>query len=253
MKTGRFVTCSFCYQAVRLRMLPRHLVRKCPNKPTIMADQHICSVCQTIKARTEFPHSSLKPLGIDNRCKSCHAAHRNKWAQEIKDGERKLTRRFVERPGAWVLRPCKYCGDTFNAREIKPHQTRCAKKPLDKCKIAGPLKIKARTEREERQSYRLANRKMFEREGNLKSKYGIDMVEYRRLFEAQGGVCAICKLPPLCANKRDQVLHVDHDHVTGKIRALLCHSCNHLIGHAKESVAVLMQAIAYLLKHSPIA
>lgn len=45
-------------------------------------------------------------------------------------------------------------------------------------------------------------------------------------------------------------LHVDHDHETGLIRGLLCHHCNTLLGHAKDSVDVLEAAIVYLKSRS---
>ncbi|MET7788130.1 endonuclease domain-containing protein [Streptomyces sp900116325] len=44
-------------------------------------------------------------------------------------------------------------------------------------------------------------------------------------------------------------MHVDHDHATGKIRALLCHHCNLLLGNAKDSAERLRQAIEYLERH----
>jgi Recombination endonuclease VII len=48
---------------------------------------------------------------------------------------------------------------------------------------------------------------------------------YPELFEAQGGVCAICGKPP-----GERALHVDHDHETGQVRGLLCYSCNTKLG-----------------------
>ena len=45
-------------------------------------------------------------------------------------------------------------------------------------------------------------------------------------------------------------LYVDHDHLTGKLRDLLCHHCNLLLGNAQDSVERLRLAIAYLQRHS---
>ncbi len=60
------------------------------------------------------------------------------------------------------------------------------------------------------------------------------------LFLNQNGGCAICGQP------QERRLHVDHDHKTGRIRGLLCGSCNRAIGLLKESVASLASAIGYL-------
>lgn len=63
---------------------------------------------------------------------------------------------------------------------------------------------------------------------------------YDQLFEKQQGLCAICK-------KEDNIrLCVDHDHVTGKVRGLLCKNCNGLLGYAHDSVDALQNAIDYL-------
>jgi hypothetical protein len=42
-------------------------------------------------------------------------------------------------------------------------------------------------------------------------------------------------------------LHVDHDHTTNKMRTLLCHNCNSVLGYARENPAILRAGIEYLL------
>lgn len=80
----------------------------------------------------------------------------------------------------------------------------------------------------------------------LKNKYHITKEDYNNLFEVQKGCCAICKLHQENFEKR---LYVDHNHETGKVRALLCVNCNMLIGHAQEDIEVLGKAIKYLNEH----
>jgi hypothetical protein len=64
--------------------------------------------------------------------------------------------------------------------------------------------------------------------------------EYSTMLNTQGGVCAICK--GVCT----RALAVDHNHVTGKVRGLLCNNCNRGLGHLKDDVGLLRQAVMYL-------
>lgn len=76
------------------------------------------------------------------------------------------------------------------------------------------------------------------------------------MFEAQGGVCAICKQTETAIDntgKRIRALAVDHNHETGAIRQLLCGSCNNLIGYAREDANVLQAASEYLIRHTETA
>lgn len=78
----------------------------------------------------------------------------------------------------------------------------------------------------------------------LRRKYGITMEQYTAMLAAQGGVCAICG-----GGDGSRRLAVDHCHATGKVRALLCASCNTSLGRLGEDPVVLERAAAYLRKH----
>jgi hypothetical protein len=82
------------------------------------------------------------------------------------------------------------------------------------------------------------------REGMLKRVYGIDKQGYENLLNLQNGKCAICGL--LEKEHRNKVLNVDHNHVTKKVRGLLCNNCNRGIGHLKDSISNLQKALEYL-------
>ena len=77
--------------------------------------------------------------------------------------------------------------------------------------------------------------------------YGITEHAYWELFEAQGGVCAICKQSETRLHKGCPMhLSVDHDHATGRIRGLLCHGCNAALGRFKDNSTLLENALVYL-------
>jgi Recombination endonuclease VII len=80
------------------------------------------------------------------------------------------------------------------------------------------------------------------------AKSGVCWKHYRffvaQFKVAQKGRCAICRIPETEAPRKRLVL--DHDHVTGRPRALLCHHCNVGLGHFKDSRHLLAMASAYL-------
>ena len=80
----------------------------------------------------------------------------------------------------------------------------------------------------------------------LKYRHGISIEQYEHMLEEQDHKCAICHSYP--RNNLKNPWHVDHNHVTGKIRGILCHHCNTGLGNLKDDVAVLKRAIAYLEK-----
>lgn len=81
----------------------------------------------------------------------------------------------------------------------------------------------------------------------LKYRFGIELPDYNRIFESQSGVCKICGGPP-----QRRYLSVDHHHVTGKVRGLLCQNCNAGIGMFKENPVLLQAAITYLKKENNV-
>ena len=82
------------------------------------------------------------------------------------------------------------------------------------------------------------------RNRRLKRTYGISQEDYTKMFEDQGGVCAICS--DSCSTFDN--LCVDHDHTTGQVRGLLCKSCNIALGEFKDNISLLQAAIDYVSK-----
>lgn len=81
----------------------------------------------------------------------------------------------------------------------------------------------------------------------IEARYGIDEVEWKRMFDAQLGRCAICDSEDPKGNHG--VFHVDHCHETGKVRALLCDTCNRGLGMFYDNINILKSAIEYLEEH----
>lgn len=78
--------------------------------------------------------------------------------------------------------------------------------------------------------------------------YGISREEYEHLHKSQDGRCKICKRAEEDSPKGR--LAIDHDHATGRVRALLCNLCNIAIGALSEDPHLIRKAAEYLEDHS---
>lgn len=81
-------------------------------------------------------------------------------------------------------------------------------------------------------------------EQRVQALYGLRSGDYERLYDLQGGTCAICTR----ATGRTRRLSVDHDHATGAVRGLLCRPCNSMLGHARDDTLFFARAMRYLVE-----
>lgn len=86
---------------------------------------------------------------------------------------------------------------------------------------------------------------------NLQRSFGIGLNDYLEKFKNQNGVCAICCKEETSKSQSGTLrrLAVDHCHLTGKVRDLLCTRCNKTIGMAEDNTELLQEMINYLNKH----
>lgn len=88
------------------------------------------------------------------------------------------------------------------------------------------------------------------RRSNALRRYGLSEEGYNLLLEKQNHRCAVCgkkeSAKSYNAKNGAQRLSIDHDHKTGKVRGLVCFSCNRGMGYLKDSIDLLQQAIKYL-------
>jgi len=83
---------------------------------------------------------------------------------------------------------------------------------------------------------------------NLKRKlrkYNLSVQDYENLLETQGKTCANTGCESIDKSK----LVIDHCHITGAVRGLLCNQCNTALGLLKESHKALSGLSAYLDKY----
>lgn len=87
------------------------------------------------------------------------------------------------------------------------------------------------------------------RRSSLKFQYGITPEQFSATLAMQGGRCAIC--PNEISESVKRSAHQDHDHATGRLRGILCRSCNHGLGMFRDSPELLRCAIDYLSDYRP--
>lgn len=129
---------------------------------------------------------------------------------------------------------CSKCGQTklltgFSRNSRSPGGYHPACKD---CRALADKSYYKRTREQRLKSFRVAKLR----------RYGLTPEEYDQMVAAQGGLCASCGDPPTAGDK----LCVDHCHDTGRIRGLLCRSCNLGIGYFRNDPARLQDAIVYL-------
>lgn len=76
-------------------------------------------------------------------------------------------------------------------------------------------------------------------------RYGITEKDYQDILKSQDGVCIICGK----INYGQRRLEVDHNHITGKVRGLLCSRCNKVLGVVHEEPTLLIRMANYLTYH----
>lgn len=92
--------------------------------------------------------------------------------------------------------------------------------------------------------------KTYRRNWHIKKKYGLEVGEFEALWMVCRGKCWICdksmKMPTFTRGQDLDVVAIDHDHTTGKVRGLVCNACNKGLGMFEDNISRLEKAINYL-------
>ena len=259
----RIVKCAWCGTECHLRSLQEHFANQCPVCPHTGP---ICSRCQKCQTVDDFPKHAGKVGGRDFTCNTCHreAATKCNNAKTRKTGRR------------WGFVTCRWCNAEIFKKEIRAHLIACPQCPAcgpnEKiCSLCQSPVSRSNFPKHQREPDGLGNccKPCTQQRSNdwwkdpahrtdrmhflLNKNYGLsrDGDEYEAVLAMQGGRCAICgRLPS--GGPKNRRLHADHDHVTGKFRALLCNHCNPGLGHFHDDVALMIQAICFITDHRPL-
>ena len=194
-----------------------------------------CPDCELEKAPEEFHINSRKSNGLTTYCKDCFRIRTRDTRARRRTGTAK----------------------TPNQRRAPKTAPPGTSKRCPRCEIVKPLEEFVRNRstksgiggycRPCQNAVGKRNRERLHgstRTYHLKRRYGLTADEVQELIDEQRGVCAICRERP--------AKHVDHDHETGRVRGVLCFTCNVGIANFGEDRERMRFAMIYLEIHQYI-
>lgn len=145
------------------------------------------------------------------------------------------------------MKRCTRCKQ-LKSVELFPCVSKVNRNPRSICKACCAEKQRKiyHQNPEQHRNYTRKRRAKYEgihkRIANLKT-FGLTIDDYEYMLKMQNNQCAICGTTKCDSGRR---LAVDHCHVTGRVRGLLCRRCNQTIGKFNDSFFLLQQAADYV-------
>jgi Recombination endonuclease VII len=193
-----------------------------------MLAQKFCRDCGELRPVSEFTRDRARKDGLAFYCKT-HARERLLRAKDARKGPPKS-----RHPRAVVVPAgSKWCPDCATIKPLGDFVRNSGSRMGWSAYCKPCHNVRGRLSKEKAGGSRTYH---------LKRRYGITAGEADEMLAEQGGLCAICRNAP--------AVHVDHDHATGAVRALLCFNCNGGLGQFKDDPAVLRTAVDYVRFHS---
>lgn len=176
-----------------------------------------------------------------------------------KESKRRSKQKYLSTPNGKLKTSIyhKYYSKTLRGKEARRRHRSSVKGKSTARRYKSSPKVKAKEAKYRKSPLRKAVVKKYKktlkgklsaRRNWLKRNYSITPSQYDKMLVSQNGVCAICYQK----NMGGRRLGVDHDHETGRVRALLCGWCNTGIGHFKENIHLLYRTADYIEFHQRI-
>lgn len=193
-----------------------------------------CSRCYEVKSLDQYSLAPRGKLGRKASCKACDAARfKANHVPAVVDEDAKRERYTKYQIGT---KTCTNCGVEKERSEFSQSKPgKYGPVLMSACKACAAARARKWAE-DNRERSRETSRRT-----KMLTNYGITVEEYDARSAAQGDVCACCGKP-----EERYRLSVDHCHETGRIRGLLCNTCNRGIGLLGDNVEALRKAVDYL-------
>ena len=196
--------------------------------------QKVLSITDFCKGRTKGHHTWCQPCQNDSRRERARARGKDAQIPELRCCPKCKT----VKPSSDFYK-CSYTsyGLSVHCKACQANYQR------------GNVKVK-----QYHQEYHQKEKKAREKSGSskeyfrtrwLKHKYGLTIEQFEEMLKAQDSKCAICG-----EVQESEKFHIDHNHDTGAVRALLCKGCNQGLGLFREDSRRLLEAVNYLERHN---
>ncbi|GAA4354747.1 endonuclease VII domain-containing protein [Angustibacter luteus] len=194
-------------------------------RPVVLSK--LCRRCTQEKPIASFGNNASRGDGLAEYCRDCFQAINKASYRRRRAAAGKKVREARDAPDG--QRWCPDC-EEFRSEDAFPRHRGTVSGFGVYCKLHHNQRGRASKERLHGGS----------RSYHLIRRYGITAEDADLMHTRQAGLCPIC-LRPLGENA-----HVDHDHATGRVRALLCFTCNAGLGNFSDEVTRLDRAAEYL-------
>lgn len=213
-----------------------------------------CNWCKNTKCINAFALDKHLKSGRRNYCKVCHSTKvqqrrkehgRKRYPYKPRSKPSKVYEIDYSVPGS---KRCYRCDKVKDYSKFSKNRTR----PDGYTKECKECRSEMGKTNKRKKFYFLPDHqtalKMMLIEDNSQGTQKIDLAAlYKSILERQNGVCAICGQYETSRNQHTiKRLAIDHDHVTGAFRGLLCTRCNLAIGQFDDDPQLLLKAIGYL-------
>jgi hypothetical protein len=190
----------------------------------------ICRVCKVSKQLSAFNKATANKDGYNNRCRECGKKYTIQYHEQQKQNH-------AQTPPKPLPKLCPRCKVVKSFENFyKSNASRTGVTSF--CKICSSIKGKEWNKNNKEKS------KQKSRIGSLKRNYGLTPQDYEKMLNKQCGVCCICKTNN--PGKDRSYFTVDHCHITGVVRGLLCAKCNCALGLLNDNPMLFATAKNYL-------
>lgn len=227
--TPLMLTCRGCQ---------RHFeVRTCGRVPTLCpgcrATHKLCRKCDAVLPHDSFHHSTNRQKRI--WCRTCCARPKVRYTCAGCESEFERT----NRGGRQRVHLCDAC---------EQHSKWCSKcknvLPLNSFSISNDKRDGRASNCKECHTAHYSSLSSEEKRVRIVRRFGLTVDEWTSMRDKQAGVCAICG-----TLRGTRGLVIDHDHESGRVRALLCSPCNTALGSMRDDPARLRAAADYVERH----
>ena len=177
-----------------------------------------CTKCKQDKSISEFRKDKSRLNGIASTCNLCNNILQKEWYDKNKNHIK------------------NYSKERYSKNKISIQNRRKELRKLD------PEKYKAKA-REIYKKNPLSSKVQSWKQAGIKN---MTIQRYNELLMIQNNCCIVCKIPQ---EKLSRKLDVDHNHITGEVRGLLCLNCNQALGRLKECPNIITNLLKYVEKY----